>query len=208
MEENKNMTAERSLEIITKSIEQSRKVLVSLSGKYFLLWGTAVIVTAIAVWLLWANTSFGSKWNIVWCPAMLATWGINYLMSKREEHLPDTFVTKTMGQIWAVFGIMAMALGVACSFMGVSVEHIGTGIIQPIVIFPITSIIILLFGLATAITGRVLDNMTITVSGFVAGLGGSVGSLFCFGPSQHLVLALSAFVALVVPGIIIQCKKG
>ncbi len=49
MEENSNMTAERSLEIITKQIELSRRVVSKTTGQSLYISGICIMCTAVLV---------------------------------------------------------------------------------------------------------------------------------------------------------------
>ena len=52
MEENSNMTAERSLEIITQQIEQSRRAVSKTTGQSLYISGICIMCTAVLVVLI------------------------------------------------------------------------------------------------------------------------------------------------------------
>ena len=66
MEEQNKLTAERSLEIIKESIEQSRRDITRGSWKSMLVWGILVAVIALVVGHLWEHTSLGSGAAGLW----------------------------------------------------------------------------------------------------------------------------------------------
>ena len=55
MEENKNLTAERSLEIIRESIERSQHAIAKNSGLPLMWWGALVVVFSLLINYLWRH---------------------------------------------------------------------------------------------------------------------------------------------------------
>ena len=53
MEQNKEMTAQQSLNLISETMNNSRKEIVRNSGKYFVLWGVLLTVFSLLVYFLW-----------------------------------------------------------------------------------------------------------------------------------------------------------
>ena len=110
MKEKENLTAERSLEIIRESIECSQRTITKNSAYSLVWWGICVIAFALLISYLWNNHG-GPVWNVMWA----AMWVIGYLgervIDKRKEPVPENFVSKTIGQVWATFGIFIGAIG-------------------------------------------------------------------------------------------------
>lgn len=200
-----NMTAERSLEIITKSIEQSRRDIERGSWKSMCLWGTAVTVIALIVSYLWANTSMGPAANMVWIVMALFAIVEIYAESKQPRK-PRTFLSKIINDVWSSMGIMAGSLGLVCGLLAAFMAHT-----QPVsgtvILIPITPTIILIMSLAGMITGRVLRSAPITVCCFISGLAGSLLALIFSGPTEMVVLAGCSVVGLIVPALIIKSKE-
>ena len=211
MEENMNMTAERSLEIMRESIERSQRTIAKNSSLSMIWWGACVVVCALLIAFLWAHHG-GPVWNFLW----ILVWGLGYVgewfIAKRKEAVPETIVSKTIGQVWGTFGIFCCAIGVILGL-------VGCGIIPVNLILPdastahlyinITSIISLCFGIASAITGAVLKNRIIQACGIIAGLGGFFGALRFPWVEQLYVMVAVAVIGLIVPGCLIyfQNKK-
>ena len=53
MEQNKEMSAQRSLQLISETFNNSRKEILRGSAKYFMLWGTLLTVVSLVIYLLW-----------------------------------------------------------------------------------------------------------------------------------------------------------
>ena len=62
MEDNKNLTAERSLEIIRDSIERSQRAIAKNSALPLMWWGSLIVVFALVIAYLWSNHG-GPAWN-------------------------------------------------------------------------------------------------------------------------------------------------
>ena len=206
MEENKNLTAERSLEIIRESIERSQRTISRNSALPMIWWGVCVVAFSFIIAYLWANHG-GPVWNVLWFVMWLVGWAGDWLIAKRNETVPSTFVGKTIGHVWATFGIFCGGLGLLFSF-------VGSGVLPLELIMPkvyafgcITSIISLCFGIATTITGLIIRNRVIQICGFIAGLGGFFGALHFPDHRQLFVMAAVAIVGLIVPGIIVRTQN-
>lgn len=210
MEEQNKLTAERSLEIIKESIEQSRRDITRGSWKSMLVWGILVAVIALIVGHLWEHTSLG--------PGAAGLWGILGLISlvdarrkAKKVKGPITFVSKTIAQVWGCFGVMAGSLGLICGTIAgfgwkVSLLHAPVDA-SMIVVLPITAIIILFMGLAGMITGCILKNKPIIICCFLAGACGSTLALLVTAPMGMVVLAGVCVVGLIVPALIIRSEE-
>ena len=58
MEQNKEMTAQQSLQLISETFNNSRKDILRGSAKYFVLWGALLTITSLAIYLLIAHHYF------------------------------------------------------------------------------------------------------------------------------------------------------
>ncbi len=202
MEEKNNMTAERSLEIIRESIERSQRTINKNSAIPLIWWGLCVVLFSLLIAYLWKNHG-GPVWNMLWAALWLVGYVGNWFIDKRRGNVPTTFVGKTIGHVWATFGVF-------CCGMGMILGFIGSGMLPMELVMPkvyifgcITSTISLCFGMGTTITGLVIRNRTIQVCGLLAGLGGFFGALHFPGHAQLYVMAVVALIGLIVPGVVI-----
>ena len=210
MEDQNKLTAERSLEIIKESIEQSRRDITKGSWKGMLVWGVLVAVIALIVGHLWKHSSWGPGANILWCLLGLAIV-VNIWYDSRKPKRPATFVSKTISQVWTCFGVMAGSLGLVCGTIagfGLKLPVLHAPVNESMVwVFPITPIIILFMGLAGMITGSILKSKVIAVCCFIAGIFGNFLSLVFAGPTEMVVLAGVCVVGLVIPALIIRNEE-
>ena len=201
MENNNELTAERSLEIIKRQIEQSRKDTEKNSGTSLIVWGTMVFITALLVWYLWSTTGQGA-WGFLWFAMAFIGWMLMIWQGKKEKrtHLPKTIITQMMSNVWLAFGIFASSFPILMF------------VVAPLLFgkfalgYGITSIIVLLLGMSTTITGLLLKNGWITAGGIVGGLAGAASAMLIQGPDEMLVMAGVSLVSLVIPGIMINWR--
>ncbi len=206
MEEKNNMTAQRSLEIIRESIESSQRTITKNSALPLIWWGACVIVFSLLISYLWKNHG-GPVWNILWAVMWIVGYAGDWMISKKREAVPENFVSKAIGHVWATFGIF-------CCSIGIILGLIGGGILPMSLVMPgvyifgaITSVISLCFGMGTTITGLVLKNRIIQVCGIIAGVGGFFFALHFPNYEQLLVMAVVALIGLVVPGFVIHMQN-
>ena len=98
MEEKNNMTAERSLEIIRESIERSQRTINKNSAIPLVWWGLCVVVFSLIIAYLWNNHG-GPVWNMLWAVLWLIGYAGNWVIDKRRESVPTTFVGKVFGHV-------------------------------------------------------------------------------------------------------------
>ena len=208
MEEKSNMTAERSLEIIRESIERSQRTINKNSAIPLIWWGACVVVFSLFIAYLWKNHG-GPAWNMLWAALWLIGYAGDRIIGKRRESIPTTFVSKTVGYVWATFGVFCCGVGMPLGFIGSGMLPMELVMPKVYVFGCITSVISLCFGMGTTITGLVIRNRVIQVCGLVAGIGGFFGALHFPGHAQLYVMAGVAVIGLIVPGlaILIQNQK-
>ena len=206
MEENSNLTAERSLEIIRESIERSQRTITRNSALPMIWWGVCVVIFSFIIAYLWKNHG-GPAWNALWAVMWLVGYVGNWMNDNKNETVPTTFVGKSISYVWTTFGIFCGGIGFMFCF-------IGNGILPLELIMPkvyafgcITSVISLCFGMGTTITGLIIRNRIIQVCGLIAGLGGFFCALHFPGHEQLYVMAAVAVIGLVVPGVLIQLQN-
>ena len=210
MEENKNLTAKRSLEIITEQIERSRRTITKNLWWYLVWWGLCVAIFALLIAYLWKHHG-GPVWNALWG----VMWILGYLgerfIGRRKEPVLATIVERTIGQVWGTFGAFMGAIGLILGLVGsgllpltftISGDHPDAHLY-----INLTSIISLCFGIASTITGAVLKNRVVQICGFIAGLGGFFCALKYPWSEQLYVMAVVSVIGLIVPGLVIHFQN-
>ena len=92
MEQNKEMTAQESLRLITESFNKSRKDILSNSAKYFILWGTLLTVTSLVIYLLWHLTG-KPQWNFLWFAMPVIGYPFAAWLGKYNKAIPQNEVS-------------------------------------------------------------------------------------------------------------------
>lgn len=199
------MTAERSLEIIRESIERSQRTISKNAGIPLMWWGICVALFALLIEYLWKNHG-GPAWNFLWFVMWVIGYIGNRIIDKKQESVPTTFVGKTIGHVWATFGIFCGGIGLLLCLIGCGILPAKCMIPDGHVYINITSIITLCFGIASTITGLVLKNRIIQVCGLIAGFGGFILSMR-FPMHQMYVMAAVAVIGLIIPGLVIYFQN-
>ncbi len=212
MEEKTNMTAERSLEIITEQIERTQRTITRNSSWSHIWWGTCVIVLALLIAYLWKNHG-GPVWNFLWILIWPFGYAGEWFIRKGRQPVPRNFVAKTIGHVWGTFGIFIGTIGIILGLAGSGILPLTFTVNDDLpdahLYINLTSIISLCFGIASTITGSILNNRIVQICGFLAGLGGFFCALQYPWAEQLYVMAVVAFIGLVIPGIVIrlQCRN-
>lgn len=202
MEDNEKMTAERSLEIISRAIEQGRRDVERNAGTPMIVWGVQTAAIGLIIFALWTLTGKPS-WNLLWFAMCAVGWGVHGYMKKRRSTSgrPTSYAWKLVSWVWTVFGILAVGTAVIGAF-SYDTSVYGSRL-------PITAVMILLLMFASAVTAYVMKDKAYGVF-----IGGNVilanFALMYPGSYEPLLLALSAVTLLIVPGIMInrQAKKA
>ena len=202
METNNELTAERSLEIIKKQIELSRMSTEKNAGLPMIMWGSLVCITALIVWYQW-NTTGNAAWNFLWFIMAAVGWGCTIYMNKKEKNskAPITLISNVMNKTWLSFGIFA-------SILPIFIFVVAPMLFDKFLIgYSYTSLVILLLGVATTITGLILKNGWITAGGIIGGIAGFILAVLLAGPFEMLVMAGVGIITLLIPGIMVNRRK-
>ena len=226
MEENNNLTAERSLEIITEQIARNRKDVSRSVGISLYVAGLCTMATAIVIGLGFYFTPNG-LFYLLYIALPFIIWGISRYVKRNETPAPSSFIGTMVKKTWITFAIFAIAFFVFANLFDIlmlhteSLEVYSRMVIRP---FPI---ILLLMGMCVTITGYILKSRWLVWCGIIGGLGGFFWESFgvtstlfsrfaasldnyC-GVTQGLVpgiiIALFAFVGLTLPGMMLKRQK-
>ena len=202
--ENKEMTAQESLSLITETLNNSRKEITRRSGKYFLLWGALLTFFSMLIYLLWKTTE-NEAWNFLWFALPATGIPLERLSRRKNSHeRVKNDISRINGGIWASFGIFACAVA-AFSLVLVEFLDIDLGLFRAIAaIVGLTPAIALMFGLAECISGIVLKNWAIKIAGLLIGIGGWFLYYITGVAEEQLLIFAFAGIVLVVTGLIVK----
>ena len=176
MEENSNMTAERSLKIITEQIEMNRRAVSKTLGQSLYISGLCTMCMAVVVPIVnfLLNTPLG---HLLWFALPFIILFIIRTNNKEREHAPLSFVGSLVGKTWITFGIFGLGFFILANVWNYILYHSvtnPTAIIAHHVDF--SPIIILLMGMAVAMTGHILKSKWLVWFGIIASLVIAIGS--------------------------------
>ena len=190
MEQNNEMTAQQSLQLITESFNKSRKGILRNSAIYFLLWGALLTAVSLVIYLLW-NLTGKPQWNFLWFAMPAIGYPLAMLMGKYDVSVPQNEVSKMLTGVWRVFGVFAITLSVLAVCL---------------VPMNVTLIIVIIMGLAECMSGVLLKNWPIIIGGFLLGVGGAVVAMLVKSEAQLLIFTLGG-VLLLVTGAIMKLQN-
>ena len=188
--EDKQLDNQQSIELITRMIQQTRERVERRSALPFLLMGYMTVAVSVAVWFALHATG-DTRWNLLWF--LIPITAVIYMVGRSRSscrRVVSTYVDRVVASVWWVFGTAA----VLCSLLTIVVR------------LDILFTILMLMGLATALTGLVIRFRLCVVTGMVAALVLAPACLFVPGIDQCLVFAAAFVVMMVVPGHILDCK--
>ncbi len=201
MEQNKEMTAQESLKLISETMNNNRKEIVRNSGKYFFLWGVLLTIFSLLVYFLWKTTG-RAVWNNLWfaLPAIgypLSRW----LKGKDGAARAENFVSRINGGIWGTFGLFACSVALFMVLYGL----LGSSQLTAIVLgSTLTAQIVLLFGMAETISGIALKNWAIKIAGWVTGIGGLAIFYLTQAGAEQMFIFTFAGIVLATTGLIVK----
>ncbi len=207
MEQNKEMTAEESLSLITETLNNSRKEITRRSAKYYILWGTLLTVFSLVIYFLWRLTD-KEAWNCLWFAMPVIGFLVAWLgLSKKQEERVSNDVSRITGGIWSTFGIFACAVAIftlAYSYVSDGALELGRTIRAMVSVASLTAEIVLLFGLAESACGVALKNWAMKIAGFVTGIGGLAIYYITGANEEQLLIFTFAGLVLVATGLIVK----
>ena len=217
MEENMNLTAERSLEIITKQIAQSRKAVSKEVGQSLFIAGLCIIGMALLVticFLLTGNMAFYLLYGLI--PVLVI--GIDRYIKRDKPKVPDSIVGNMVDKTWQTFGIFTLSFCVFAILFDLFMSRMeNPEVYVRIAIHPFP-VILLLMGMAVTMTGYILKSRWLVWCGIIGGIGGFVWESFgvtnkflaclfdlaSFNRLSHIppcvMIVVFAFVGLTLPG--------
>ena len=227
MEENSNMTAERSLEIITQQIERSRRAVSKTLGQSLFISGICIMCTAVLVVVINVMTvSHGmvEVGHVLWFLLPVVIWQLSRRYIKVREHAPASFVGTMVAKTWMTFGVFGIGFFVIALIWGWLAGRLMPLSEIPVIQIRVAPVIVLLMGMAITMNGHILRQRWLVWFGIVAGLLCSVWEYFQMGSwvLLHVVpmdlyataavvaslpcltIFIFAFVGLLLPGMMLK----
>lgn len=224
MEEKENMTAERSLEIITEQIERSRQVVAKDTGLTLYVAGLCTMGMAILIGVLifiTANLAF----YLLYVLLPLIIYFADCYAKRNHPKVPACFVGTMVDKTWQTFGIFVLSFFVFVILYNSLMGRMESPEVYVRLMIKPFRIILLLFGMAITINGYTLKSRWMVWCGIIGGIGGFVwesfyvsqtivGRLFSIsdyigiadGLIPAVMIAILAFIGLTLPGMKLKNK--
>lgn len=221
MEESNNLTAQRSLEIITEQIEPHRSDVTKRIGSSLLLYGICTMVMTLIICGLNTINGFYHA-NSLWYIMPLVLWGANKIANRGKTLSPNNQIIKLVDNSWKLLLILSILLCLFSVLYNYIMMHDSYEVYIRLMIRPFR-IIMLMMGMTIAFNGYILKQKWLVWCGIIGGLGCFVAESF-YLPSAimawtrvssdmycywnmcipSITIALFSVVGLILPGYIIR----
>ena len=227
MEENNNLTAERSLEIITEQIERSRQVVAKDVGLSLYVAGLCTMGMAILIGLCIYFTANMAFFLLYVTLPVIIYLAIRFAKRNRTK-VPASFVGTMVAKTWVTFAIFVISFFVFANFYNFFIGRAASPEVHIRLMVHPFRIILLLMGMAITMNGYILKSRWLVWCGIVGGIGGFiwesfyvtqtiVGRLYPYCSENYIgiasgiipgiIVALFAFIGLTLPGLMLKRKK-
>lgn len=102
MDNNEKLSAERSLKIISETIEQSRTDIMRNAGMPMIFWGILTCITSVAVCYLWQATD-NPSWNALWFLMAVIGWSVTAAKSRKDKKKAYKLLQQSAQNIMDIF---------------------------------------------------------------------------------------------------------
>ena len=171
MEENMNMTAERSLEIITEQIAKSRKDVSKEVGQSLFVAGLCTMAMSVVVGvfnIVSCNNGMTSLGHLLWFLLPLIIWVA--MRNTKKEKAPVSFVGSLVGKTWWTFAVFTIGYFILAMIWNFIMGRLCVPSEYALVHIPIAPVIILLMAMAVSMTGHILKSKWLVWFGIIGGL--------------------------------------
>ncbi len=200
-EQNREMTAQESLSLITETLNSSRREITRRSSKYYILWGALLTLFSLLVYVLWKLTD-KEAWCCLWFAMPVIGFLLAWLLGRKDTavHVQNDVSRITHG-IWTSFGIFSCAVAAFTLIFSM----LGTNLINTLVsVAGLSAELVLIFGLAECACGVALKNWTMKVAGFITGIGGlAIYYILGLGYEQMFIFTFAGLV-LMATGLLVK----
>lgn len=188
-EQNKKMTAQESISLISEMMNNSRRFVLQNSAKHFTLWGALLIVMSVLIYELW-HISGSPAWNLLWFAMPVIGFPIVRILERKDSDVPQNMLNKQIGLIWLAYCVFALSISIIAMLT---------------VPKSLSLIIVVVFGFAECISGILLKNWPVIISGFILGVGGAVVASLVQSEAQLLIFTFGGII-LVLTGLVVKLQ--
>ena len=216
MEENMDLTAERSLEIITEQLEKSRRAVSKDTGEWLFVSGLTTMITAVVVacanYLTWTPL-----FHLLWFALPVVIWLVMKRINRNRVPVRESFVGTLVRKTWYTTLAFALVYVVIATVWNIVLQHYESPEVFLHAGMRITPIVITLLAVAVSITGLILKKSSLVWFGLLSFVMLKCGLLSLIlgrllSPTEWLKLSfiqpcefifLFALVGLMLPGLML-----
>lgn len=181
-----HLTEKESLDLIARTIEQTRSRVEQKAALPMLIFGYVSVLTSLLIWILITRTA-DYRYHFLWCGIPVVGWALFLILRKgrtQAVQMPQSHMRRLIARYWLLLsGVFILLMGVAFLQKG----------------FDSSFLFILLVGLGVATTGLIVDYKPYVVCG-ILGVVLSVVLPWLPGNTYLLGLAVLFAVVMVIPG--------
>ena len=184
------MKAVESIQLIESMILEVKRDF-SYNGFHFLLWGWLVMLAAVVNYILLNYLGYSNHW-VGW-PILMSIGGIITVvvtLRDKKSRRAQTILNRVMGQLWltVIIGIVVVL------FLMPQIGILNT--------YPI---FVLLYGIGTFATGRIIKFTPLIIGGALCFVLAVVSAYQSFS-NQLIIIALAILVSYIIPGHLLYNK--
>ena len=167
MEENMELTAERSLEIITEQIEKSRRAVSKDTGRW--LFVTGLIAMIMSVIVASANLlSWTPLFHLLWFALPVVIWLVMKYINRNRVPVPESFVGMLVKKTWYTILAFALVYSVIATVWNGCLQFYESPEVFLYAGMHITPTVITLLAVAVSITGLILKKRSLVWFGLLS----------------------------------------
>ena len=167
MEENMELTAERSLEIITEQLEKSRRAVSKDTGEW--LFVTGLIAMIMSVIVASANLlSWTPLFHLLWFALPVVIWLVMKRINRNSVPVPESFVGTLVRKTWYTILAFSLVYVVIATVWNIVLQHYESPEVFLYAGMHITPIIITLLAVAVSMTGLILKKSALVWFGLLS----------------------------------------
>jgi hypothetical protein len=188
--EEKPMTEEESLSIITGMINRARNRF-SETGTLYLLWGWVILICCIAQFVLVQFYNYPAGYRVWFLTWLAVIYQFVYLAKRKKRENVKTYTDEIIGFVWLTF--------ICCGFILVYL------LITQKEYDSIHPAILVLYGMPTFLSGIILKFRSLTIGGICCWLL-ALSTPFVNKEYHVLLIACAVIAAWIIPGYLLRAK--
>lgn len=167
MEENMELTAERSLEIITEQIEKSRRAVSKDTGEWLFVTGWIAMIMSVIV--VSANLlSWTPLFHLLWFALPVVIWLVMKYVNRNRVPVPESFVGTLVRKTWYTTLAFALVYVVIATVWNIVLQHYESPEVFLYAGMHITPTILTLLAVAVSMTGLILKKSALVWFGLLS----------------------------------------